>query len=77
VQLFGNKDIDNGLAAISIDGRGKSFTDLHSSNAQDNALIYRSGNPGDGFHTIKARASGQKNAGSIGSTIDLGKLEVS
>jgi GDSL-like Lipase/Acylhydrolase family len=77
VQLFGNKDVDNGLAAISIDGGGESLTDLYNSNAQDNTLIYRSGNLGDGFHTIKVRATGQKNASSIGSTIDLGKLDVS
>jgi GDSL-like Lipase/Acylhydrolase family len=76
LRLFGNKDLDNGVAAISIDGGGESFTDLYSNNPINDALIYRSGNLGDGFHTLKVRVTGQKNASSIGATIDLGKLEV-
>ncbi len=75
-RLFGNKDNDNGIAAISIDGGAEVTTDLYSSNPLNDALLYQSGSLGNGFHTIKLRVTGQKNTSSIGSTIDIGKLEV-
>jgi lysophospholipase L1-like esterase len=76
IRLFGNKDTDNGIAAISIDGGAEITTDLYSSNPLNDALLYQSGTLGNGFHTIKVRVTGQKNTSSIGSLIDLGKLEV-
>jgi hypothetical protein len=42
----------------------------------NDTLLYQSGSLGNGFHTIKLRVTGQKNTSSIGSTIDIGKLEV-
>jgi GDSL-like Lipase/Acylhydrolase family len=75
-RLFGNKDTDNGIAAISIDGGAEVTTDLYSSTALNDTLLYQSSSLGDGFHTIKLRVTGQKNTSSIGSTIDVGKLEV-
>jgi lysophospholipase L1-like esterase len=76
IRLFGNKDTDNGIAAISIDGGAEVTTDLYSSNPLNDALLYQSGTLGNGFHTIKVRVTGQKNTSSIGSSIDLGKLEI-
>jgi lysophospholipase L1-like esterase len=76
LRLFGNKDNDNGIAAISIDGGSEITTDLYSSNPLNDALLYQSGSLGNGFHTIKLRVTSQKNTSSIGSTIDIGKLEV-
>jgi lysophospholipase L1-like esterase len=76
LRLFGNKDNDNGIAAISIDGGLEITTDLYSSSPLNDALLYQSGSLGNGFHTIKVRVTGQKNTSSIGSTIDIGKLEV-
>jgi lysophospholipase L1-like esterase len=76
LRLFGNKDNDNGIAAISIDDGAEIITDLYSSSALNNALLYQSGSLGNGFHTIKLRVTGQKNASSIGSTINIGKLEI-
>jgi GDSL-like Lipase/Acylhydrolase family len=75
-RLFGNKDNDNGIAAISIDGGAEVTTDLYNSSPLNDALLYQSGSLGNGFHTIKLRVTGQKNTSSIGSTIDIGKLEV-
>ncbi len=76
LRLFGNKDNDNGIAAISIDGGAELTTDLYSSNPLNDALLYQSGSLGNGFHTVKLRVTGQKNTSSIGSTIDIGKLEI-
>jgi lysophospholipase L1-like esterase len=76
LRLFGNKDSDNGIAALSIDGGTEVTTDLYNSNPLNDALLYQSGSLGNGFHTIKLRVTGQKNTSSIGSTIDIGKLEV-
>jgi lysophospholipase L1-like esterase len=76
LRLFGNKDNDNGIAAISIDGGAEVTTDLYSSTALNDTLLYQSGSLGNGFHTVKLRVTGQKNTSSIGSTIDIGKLEV-
>jgi GDSL-like Lipase/Acylhydrolase family len=75
-RLFGNKDNDNGIAAISIDGGAEITTDLYSSNPLNDALLYQSSSLGNGFHTIKLRVTGQKNTSSIGSSIDIGKLEI-
>jgi lysophospholipase L1-like esterase len=76
IRLFGNKDLDNGIAAISIDGGAEVLTDLYSSTPQNNALIFQTATLGNGFHRIKVRVTGQRNLGSSGSLIDLGKLEV-
>jgi lysophospholipase L1-like esterase len=76
IRLFGNKDSDNGIAAISIDGGPEVITDLFSSNPLNDALLYQSGTLGNGFHTIKVRVTGQQSTSSIGTTIDIGKLEV-
>jgi lysophospholipase L1-like esterase len=76
IRLFGNKDSDNGIAAISIDGGQEVITDLFSSNPLNDALLYQSGTLGNGFHTIKVRVTGQKSTSSIGTTVDIGKLEV-
>jgi GDSL-like Lipase/Acylhydrolase family len=76
VRLFGNKDSDNGIAGISIDGGAESSTDLYSGSAKNDVLLYRSGDLGNGFHRIKVRVTGRKNAGSSGTNIDLGKLEI-
>ncbi len=76
LRLFGNKDNDNGIAAISIDGGPEITTDLYSSNPLNDALLYQSGSLGNGFHTIKVRVTGHKNTSLIGSTIDIGELEV-
>jgi lysophospholipase L1-like esterase len=75
-RLFGNKDNDNGITAISIDGGAEVTTDLYNSNPLNDALLYQSSSLGNGFHTIKLRVIGQKNTSSIGSTIDIGKLEI-
>jgi hypothetical protein len=75
-RLFGNKDNDNGIAAISIDSGAEVTTDLYNSNPLNDALLYQSGSLGNGFHTIKLRVTGQKNTSSISSTIDIGKLEI-
>jgi lysophospholipase L1-like esterase len=76
VRLFANKDSDNGIAGISINGGSESSTDLYSGSAKNDVLVYRSGDLGAGFHTIKVRVTGRKNAGSSGTNIDLGKLEI-
>ncbi len=75
-RLFGNKDNDNGIAAISVDGGTETTTDLYSNSPLNDALLYQSGSLGNGFHTIKLRVTGHKNTSSIGSTIDIGKLEI-
>jgi GDSL-like Lipase/Acylhydrolase family len=76
LRLFGNKDNDNGIAAISIDGGAEITTDLYSSSALNDTLLYQSGSLGNGFHTVKLRVTGQSNTNSIGNTVDIGKLEV-
>jgi GDSL-like Lipase/Acylhydrolase family len=75
-RLFGNKDLDNGIAAISIDGGTEINTDLYNSNPLNDALLYQSSSLGNSFHTIKVRVTGQRNIRSSGNTIDLGKLEI-
>jgi hypothetical protein len=76
IRLFGNKNTNEGIAAISIDGGTEVTTDLYSSNPLNDSLLYQSGSLGNGFHTIKVRVTGQKNTSSSGSSIDLGKLEI-
>jgi lysophospholipase L1-like esterase len=76
IQLFGNKANNEGIAGISIDGGGESATDLYSLNPINDTLLYRSGDLGVGFHTIKVRVTGQRNANSTGTSIDFGRLEV-
>jgi lysophospholipase L1-like esterase len=76
IRLFGNKNTNEGIAAISIDGGTEVTTDLYSSNPLNDSLLYQSGSLGNGFHTIKVRVTGQKNISSSGSSIDLGKLEI-
>ncbi len=76
IRLFGNKNTNEGIAAISIDGGTEVTTDLYSSNPLNDSLLYQSGSLGNGFHTIKVRVTGQKNISSTGSSIDLGKLEI-
>jgi GDSL-like Lipase/Acylhydrolase family len=75
-RLFGGKDKNAGIAAISIDGGAEILTDFYSNKSKTNALLFNADNLGRGLHTIKVRVTGHKNHRSTGTSVNLGKLRV-
>ncbi len=77
LQLYGTKAAANGIAAISVDGGSESRTDFYSATTRENSLLYRSGELGHGYHTVRVRVTGQSNTSATGNAIALDKLVVS
>jgi hypothetical protein len=75
-RLFGNRDSESGIAAISIDGGAEVTTDLYNNDPLNDSLLFQSSSLGNNFHTIRVRVTGQSNTSSVGTTIDVGRLEI-
>jgi hypothetical protein len=76
VRLFGTKGQQNGIAAISIDGGPEILTDLYSSATAANSVLFQSNTLSHGYHKIRVRVTGQKNASSTGNGVAIDKLEI-
>ncbi len=76
IKLYGVKDVSNGIAAISIDGGAEVKVDTFSKDRQDSVLLYESPELSMGYHVLKVRVTGEKNASSLNYVIALDKAEI-
>lgn len=76
IALLSAHDAGNGMAAISLDGGAEEEVDYHAPIRQGEQLGYVSPRVPFGTHTLKVRATGQKNAASVGAAISFDRAEV-
>lgn len=74
VNLYGAKDLVNGIATVSIDGGAECNVDYYAAVRQESVLMYTSPTLTNGIHTIKVRVTGTKNASSTGTLIPVDKV---
>ncbi len=66
VALYGVKDTNNGIAAVSLDGGAETMVDLYATARTYTVLIWSAGGLAAGRHTLKVRVTGTKNVSSSG-----------
>lgn len=76
VKLYGAKDPNHGIAAVSIDGGSTVDVDFYGSSRQDNALLWVSPSLGSGPHTLTVQVTGRKNPQSGGAWFNADRVEV-
>lgn len=74
VRLYGAKDSDNGKLAVSIDGGAELIVDAYTATRQEIQLLYTSPALDNARHTLKVRVTGEKNASSSGTTVEIDKI---
>ncbi|RKP48936.1 hypothetical protein D7Z26_21510 [Cohnella endophytica] len=62
IQYYGSRDPSHGIGAFSIDGGAETNVDFYAGARQWNQLMYTSPTLPLGYHTLKVRATGTKNA---------------
>ncbi len=76
IALLSVRDTNYGLAAVSIDGGAETTVDLYSANRAGEQVNYLSPKLAAGTHTLRVRNTGQRNAASSGTLIELDRAEV-
>jgi GH43 family beta-xylosidase len=76
IALLSARDTGNGTGAISIDGGAEQTVDYYMPIRQGEQLIYVSPHLTFGPHTLKVRATGDKNPSSAGISISFDRAEV-
>jgi chitinase len=76
VALYGVKDVQNGIAAVSIDGGAETNVDFYGSTRIGNQLLWTSATLASGSHTVKVRVTGTKNASSSNSYVVPDRVDV-
>lgn len=76
VKLYGSRNMNHGIAGISIDGRPEIKYDCYSIPREDNVLIYTSPILAPGEHTLKVRVTGEKSWASTGYNVIADRVDV-
>ncbi|CQR47151.1 Bacterial Ig-like domain (group 2) [Paraliobacillus sp. PM-2] len=76
IKLFGIKAPAHGIYAISIDGGEEQEIDAYAPSREYKQLIYDSGNLTEGDHTLKLRATGEKNEQATRPDVQIDYAEV-
>ncbi|WP_411168914.1 glycoside hydrolase [Clostridium sp. MB05] len=76
VSLYGEKNTYHGIAAISIDGGPEVKVNCYAPTRADNTLLYTSPLLESGEHTIKVRATGEKDPNSTSIVLTADRLDV-
>ena len=75
VGLYARKDINWGIAEVTLDNQPPVNVDLYSSTQMLNQLVYQSGNLSATTHTLKVKRLGTNNPQSSGSMISIDGFE--
>ncbi|MVA74513.1 family 43 glycosylhydrolase [Auraticoccus sp. F435] len=76
IALFSVRDVGNGIAGISVDGRPEELVDLYSRPRSGQAQHWTSRLLPPGEHTVTVRVTGRKNPASGGTVVSLDRAEV-
>ncbi|GAA3516475.1 family 43 glycosylhydrolase [Actinocatenispora rupis] len=76
IALLSVRDTNYGLAAVSVDGGAETTIDLYSANRTGEQLNYLSPALSPGTHTLRVRNTGQRNASSTGTLVEIDRAEV-
>ncbi|HEY0828273.1 MAG TPA: hypothetical protein VGE40_09275, partial [Bacilli bacterium] len=76
ITLYSQRDVDKGIAAVSIDGGTETLVDLYSTTTQGSAAVWSSGTLSSGPHTLKVRVTNTKNVSSNYTFITVDKVVV-
>lgn len=74
VKLYGARDKNYGIVAVSIDGGAETMIDLYLPDRQGDLVLYSSPMLQPGLHTIKVRVTDTKNQSSSGNLHSIEKL---
>jgi lysophospholipase L1-like esterase len=76
VRLFGGKAPSHGIAAVSVDGGAETLIDTYAAARADGVPLWSSPVLSAGTHTLKVRATGQKNASSSNAFVTGDRVDV-
>jgi len=76
VALYGVKDTNNGIAAVSLDGGAETMVDLYATARTYTVLIWSAGGLAAGRHSLKLRVTGSKNASSTGYYVGSDRADI-
>jgi lysophospholipase L1-like esterase len=76
VRLFGGKAPSHGIAAVSVDGGAETLIDTYAAARADGVPLWSSPVLSPGNHTLKVRATGQKNASSSNTFVTGDRVDV-
>jgi len=74
--LYGIKRPGYGIGAISVDGGSETQLDLYAKGNLGNQFLWTSPALANGTHTLKFRATGTKNAASIGYRLGIDRVDI-
>ena len=76
LDLYGARNSNHGIAAVSIDGGAENLVDFYAAARSDKALLWSASGLVFGTHTLKVRVTGTKNAASSGTAIIADRVDV-
>ena len=76
VRLYGGKASSHGIAAVSVDGGAETLVDTYAAARTDGVPLWTSPVLTAGNHTLKVRATGQKNASSTNTFVTGDRVDV-
>ncbi len=76
VSWYATKGADQGIASVYIDGVYRQDVDLYSATTQNKQNVFTAQGLSDGQHTIKIVVTGNKNASSSGTNVNIDALDV-
>ncbi|MBA2943074.1 discoidin domain-containing protein [Paenibacillus sp. CGMCC 1.16610] len=76
VQLFGAKNNNQGIAAISIDDGPETLVDTYASSRSDQQLLFDSDSLANQEHVLRIRVTGQKNAGANNTFLSIDRADI-
>lgn len=76
VRLYGGKAPSHGMAAVSVDGGTETLIDTYSATRADGVPLWSSPVLSPGKHTLKVRATGQKNGSSSDTFVTADRVDV-
>ena len=76
VKWYGGKASSHGIAAVSVDGGAETLVDTYSAARTDGVPLWSSPVLSAGNHTLKVRATGQKNASSSNTFVTADRVDV-
>ncbi|NOU69814.1 DUF4982 domain-containing protein [Paenibacillus sp. LMG 31461] len=76
VQLYGAKNNNQGIAAVSIDDGTETMVDTYAASRSDQQLLFESTGLSNKDHVLRLRVTGQKNASASGTFISLDRADI-
>ncbi|OPH50415.1 hypothetical protein BC351_07065 [Paenibacillus ferrarius] len=76
VQLYGAKNNNQGIAAISIDDGPETLVDTYASSRSDQQLLFESKNLANQGHVLRIRLTGQKSASANNTFVSIDRADI-